>query len=771
MGSLFQELSRRNVFKVAIAYLVAAWIVIQVAEVLSGVIALPEWAPRLVVFLLILGFIPAVVIAWAYQRTPDGIERDRGGLPESVPGSGRGNVFEHVVVAVLGIVVVGIAVFWFTGRDARWARGDGITELDRLVSNGEFEAAYVLANRIEIVLPGDAELEQLWRQFTRLATIPSDPPGASVYRKAYNAPDVDWKLLGRTPINDVRIPIGMSLLRIEHDGFHTQLRIIGNGFLVPNDMRVAARSQNTDFGANPERYLLDPVDAAPADMVRVPGSSVAIDGDLVELDDFFISRYEVTNKEYKAFVDADGYRRSEFWEHEFVLDGERIEFDDAIARMVDRSGRPGPADWEGGTFRANQATFPVTGVSWHEAAAFARFAGRELPTIHHWRRAFSLGMLAWILPASNLGQSSLRSVDDGRDVGWTGTYGMAGNAREWCFNSLAGFKTILGGGFDDPLYMVRNSIQDPSRIPAFDRSASNGFRLMLIREDSQAMLRLREPLTTVADNTLPEPASDAVFNVYRSSYDYDAVPLNAAIEISEERQDWKYEFVSFDTSGGERMFAHLFLPLDVPPPYQVVITWPGIGALFVDRYDTEGANEKFIVRNGRALAVPVMAGTWQRRHSTVPPWTTIAGKDLSIEQVRDFRRAIDYLESRSDIQSDKIGYYGVSWGGRMGPLVLAVEPRIKVAVLNQAGFIPTVHRDINAVHFLPRVTVPVLQFNGLYDAIFPYETRAKPFFDGLGTPVADKKHVVEPTGHFVSQPVYIGETLDWLDKYLGVVNR
>ena len=107
----------------------------------------------------------------------------------------------------------------------------------------------------------------------------------------------------------------------------------------------------------------------------------------------------------------------------------------------------------------------------------------------------------------------------------------------------------------------------------------------------------------------------------------------------------------------------------------------------------------------------------------------------------------------------------------MGPLVLAVEPRIKVAVLNQAGFIPTVHRDTNPVHFLPRVTVPVLQFNGLYDAVFLYATRAKPFFDGLGTPVADKKHVVEPTGHFVSQPVYIGETLNWLDKYLGVVNR
>jgi pimeloyl-ACP methyl ester carboxylesterase len=71
------------------------------------------------------------------------------------------------------------------------------------------------------------------------------------------------------------------------------------------------------------------------------------------------------------------------------------------------------------------------------------------------------------------------------------------------------------------------------------------------------------------------------------------------------------------------------------------------------------------------------------------------------------------------------------------------------------------------LNYLPRVTIPVLQFNGRYDTDFRFETSAKPFFALIGTPAADKKHVVEPTGHFVPRPVIVGETLNWLDKYLG----
>ena len=95
---------------------------------------------------------------------------------------------------------------------------------------------------------------------------------------------------------------------------------------------------------------------------------------------------------------------------------------------------------------------------------------------------------------------------------------------------------------------------------------------------------------------------------------------------------------------------------------------------------------------------------------------------------------------------------------------LAVEPRLKVGVLNQAGLDTARQEDIKIVHYLPRVRQPVLQFSGRYDTLFRYEDIARPFFERLGS--EQKKHVVEPTGHFCPYPVVVGETLAWLDQHL-----
>jgi hypothetical protein len=61
---------------------------------------------------------------------------------------------------------------------------------------------------------------------------------------------------------------------------------------------------------------------------------------------------------------------------------------------------PGPSTWEAGDYRDGQAAYPVTGVSWYEAAAYARFVGQQLPTAHHWQRALANSMFPWLLPAA-----------------------------------------------------------------------------------------------------------------------------------------------------------------------------------------------------------------------------------------------------------------------------------------------------------------------------------------------------------------------------------
>ena len=133
------------------------------------------------------------------------------------------------------------------------------------------------------------------------------------------------------------------------------------------------------------------------------------------------------------------------------------------------------------------------------------------------------------------------------------------------------------------------------------------------------------------------------------------------------------------------------------------------------------------------------------------------------------RRAIDYLQSRSDINTNQLGYYGWSWGGGIAPIVLAVEPRIRAAVLNVGGLYPTgtFRPEIDAVNYLPRVRVPTLMLNGRYDVVFPYESSQLPFLRLLGTPAADKKHVVFASSHTAPQADLARETLAWLDKYLS----
>lgn len=75
--SFFEELKRRNVFRVAIAYLAGAWLLIEVAGTLFPVFGVPDWGVRFVVIVLALGFLPALIISWAYELTPEGLRREK----------------------------------------------------------------------------------------------------------------------------------------------------------------------------------------------------------------------------------------------------------------------------------------------------------------------------------------------------------------------------------------------------------------------------------------------------------------------------------------------------------------------------------------------------------------------------------------------------------------------------------------------------------------------------------------------------------------------
>jgi dienelactone hydrolase len=147
-------------------------------------------------------------------------------------------------------------------------------------------------------------------------------------------------------------------------------------------------------------------------------------------------------------------------------------------------------------------------------------------------------------------------------------------------------------------------------------------------------------------------------------------------------------------------------------------------------------------------------------------------RDHTIAWAKDLSRSIDFLETRKDIDREKLAYLGFSWGGEVAPVMLAVERRFKAAILVSGGLDPyRTLPEAEPFNFVSRVQIPVLMLNGRYDHRFPVEAAQLPFFRSLGTPEKDKKHVIYESGHAPPRKDYIRESLDWLDKYLGPVKR
>lgn len=101
---LFQELKRRHVFRVGITYLVSAWLIIQVADLLVPMLELPAFVSRLTLLLLVLGFVPTLIAAWALELTPDGVRLTRG-----LPGrpSLTGGTFGFAAIVLLSAALAG----------------------------------------------------------------------------------------------------------------------------------------------------------------------------------------------------------------------------------------------------------------------------------------------------------------------------------------------------------------------------------------------------------------------------------------------------------------------------------------------------------------------------------------------------------------------------------------------------------------------------------------------------------------------------------------
>jgi cephalosporin-C deacetylase-like acetyl esterase len=277
------------------------------------------------------------------------------------------------------------------------------------------------------------------------------------------------------------------------------------------------------------------------------------------------------------------------------------------------------------------------------------------------------------------------------------------------------------------------------------------------------------------------PVSDGEFRALARLYDYDRAPLNARVEqVDSSHADWIRETITFDATYGERMKAHLLLPRRGRPPFQTVVFIPGGNGFNPGPSDAQISSQPFLSGSGRAVMYPVLKNTFERitdrANFAAGAVHNMSGemlgpntyRDEIIMMVKDVRRAVDYLTTRPEVDTTKLAYLGHSWGARVGPIAIAVEPRFRVALLHLGGLMTAPRRpEADEFNFLPRVKVPTLLLSGKYDDVFPLEHMVLPYYRLLGSAPDQKRHVVYPTQHFLPRDQQIAETLNWLDRFFG----
>jgi serine/threonine protein kinase/formylglycine-generating enzyme required for sulfatase activity/dienelactone hydrolase len=637
----------------------------------------------------------------------------------------------------------------------QWARYEAIPLARTLADKGDYVGAYQLAFEVARYIPDDPALRDLWPEVSQWVSVHTEPPGAEVVWKQYAQLKAPWRKLGRTPLDKIRVPAGPIRVQMTMAGYE------------PVEVAVDRVTSMGELPTSTYDFKLVRSGSALSHMIRVPDRPGGMEG-------FEIDRYEVTNREFKEFVSRGGYRNRDYWKVPFVNDGHAVSWDGAMAAFVDPTGRPGPATWEAGTYPPGQDSYPVSGVSWYEAAAYAEFAGKSLPTVAHWLRGSNLEAVAsdlrFLIPLSNFEGAHPEPVGASGAVNSLGLYDVAGNVREWCWNETGGRRNILGGAWTSKA----NEVYDRDNEAPFDRSATNGFRCVRYTDPSRALRDFggSRPPERWPDYYKVTPVSDGVFEIYRGLYAYTAKPLNPVVESVDESSDlWRREKIRFQAPyGNEQVVAYLFLPKQGKPPYQCVLYMADGGTLRPGSGETIRP-ESYILRSGRAMLYPIYKGTLDRYMKISPD--PVTQRDMTIAWHKDLSSSIDYLQNRPDIDAARLGYMGHSMGTRYAPMMLATEPRIKVAILLAGAMRPVgALPEADPVNFLPRITIPVLHVTGKYDSGYPVDLAQKPFFDLLGTPPKDKRHVILPVGHAILVPevrtTVVREVLDWLDRYLGL---
>ena len=488
----------------------------------------------------------------------------------------------YLAAGAISLIAVSVSVALWRSHNTQsaWA---AIPQIEALAANGKYFEAWDLASEVAKQLPDNPRLKSLTPVISDDLSVITTPPGASVYLTRFDVkrPESGTRMLaGSTPVRHLKIARGEYILSLEKPGYTSFERTISSSLNRTEHPNIFNWSISVE-------HAFAGISAAPSDMAGVPGGDYELRAwdspayAKASLGDFYIDKFEVSNREFKEFIDAGGYVQKQFWNYPFLSNGRILDWEQAVAEFKDRTGLAAPRSWQGGMYPENKGSYPVTDITWYEAAAYAAFRGKRLPTIFEWEKSARVnsrvykGMMApWGLLQGDV--LALRANFDSRGTAPVstlpfgmspyGAYHMAGNVREWCLNSYNEGYVTAGGSWRDPFYRFGSY----GATPAFHTSDTLGFRCVLPLKSGSAGDGGATRFQAVLKPPIYTPTSIPYFQTLLRHYRYDKTSLNAKVISEQDYPDWRQITIAYNGANDERTLAALCLPRNTAGPFQVI---------------------------------------------------------------------------------------------------------------------------------------------------------------------------------------------------------
>ena len=667
---------------------------------------------------------------------------------------------KSITVIVLSISILLVFLYFFKKiKSNENFVNQVIPEIIELYDSGKIGKAFLKSKALFEEYPSNEIIENYYKKSSRYAYLKTDTSGVDV--SVQYAEDSIYNYIGQTPIDSFLVPNTWPShkLKLTYNNVDFVKEWSDNhNYRFPDKTIFVPDGHKVILGSDPWMFLQ------------------GVNFEDIKLNSFSISNNEVSNKEYQKFVDSDGYENQRYWDFPLQVGDKIYDFNSSIKLFVDKYGKLGPSNWSYGKYPTGLGNHPVTGISWFEARAFARFSNLSLPNIYQWLYAsgipdnWSVVDLS-VTRGSNYNSTQTREVDN-KNGSYNGLNNIGGNVKEWTLNPNGDNKdkySILGGSFKEAPYTFNNYY---SKSP-FDRSIGNGIRLSKNLTKNQSKLDNDVIPEFQRDFDKIDDVSDEVFEVYKSQFEYNEPLVAKTINLDNFQEGYTAQKFEIETAyeSDEKLHGYIVFSNKFKGKYDPVIVYPNAGSIGNNTdSDFPGfSGLKHLVDEGYAIIHPIYYNTFSREKTINTFWANESEdyKNTIIKIGKDYKKSLDYIESRNDFNFDSMSYFGYSWGSTTSNYLLAIDDRIKSAVLCVGGLmIQKSKKEIEAHYYVRRIKTPILHIVGKEDGIFGYEENYKPWKKLIGTSSEKLKTIeLENVGHGLPWDTIIKHQSDWIKRH------